>query len=283
MIGSVDYLAIGHVTRDILPDASHVVGGTVSYAALTAAALRRSVGIVTSASRGFDLSAFHGLATVSCSMAEHTTTFRNQYVNGSRRQVVYGVAEPLTPQSVPEAWSSPAIVHVGPIMGECSPALVTSFPESTFVGVTPQGWMRSTNGDGEVLHQPWDGADSLLGYASAVVFSIHDVLGDWDVARSYAAMAPLLAVTTGRMGGVLFIKGEPVPFPALTVDEVDPTGAGDIFAAMFFDALVNEVPPVEAARFAACVASGSVTRVGLNGVPSAEDIEGCRGLVGYDY
>jgi sugar/nucleoside kinase (ribokinase family) len=143
--------------------------------------------------------------------------------------------------------------------------------------------MRSKNGDGEVLHQPWDGADSLLGYASAVVFSIHDILGDWDVARSYAAMAPLLAVTTGRMGGVLFIKGEPVPFPALTVDEVDPTGAGDIFAAMFFDALVNEVPPVEAARFAACVASGSVTRVGLNGVPSAEDIEGCRGLVGYDY
>lgn len=283
MLDPVDYLAIGHVTRDILPDASHVVGGTVSYAALTVAALRRSVGIVTSASRGFDLSAFHGRATVSCSVAEHTTTFRNQYVDGRRRQIVYGVAGPLTPQSIPEAWSSPAIVHVGPIMGECDPALVTFFPELTFVGVTPQGWMRSTNGSGEVQHELWRGAESLLSHASAVVFSIHDILGDWDIARSYAAMAPLLAVTTGRMGGVLFINGEPVQFPALTVDEVDPTGAGDIFAAVFFDALVHEVAPLKAARFAACVASGSVTRVGLNGVPTAEDIDGCRGLLGYDH
>jgi 1D-myo-inositol 3-kinase len=283
VIDSVDYLAIGHVTRDILPDASHVVGGTVSYAALTVAALRRSVGIVTSASRGFDLSAFRGLAAISCSTAEHTTTFRNQYVDGSRRQVVYGIAEPLTPQSIPEAWSSPAIVHVGPIMGECDPALATSFPESTFVGITPQGWMRSTNGGGEILHQPWHGAESLLRHASAVVFSIHDILGDWDVARSYAAVAPLLAVTTGRNGGVLFINGEPTQFSALTVDEIDPTGAGDIFAAVFFDALVHEVLPVEAARFAACVASRSVTRVGLNGVPNAEDIGCCRGLLGYDH
>jgi len=220
---------------------------------------------------------------VSCSTAEHTTTFRNQYVNGSRRQVVYSVAEPLTPRSIPKAWSSPAIVHVGPIMGECDPALVTSFPESTFVGITPQGWMRSTNGDGEILHQPWCGADSLLSHASAVVFSIHDILGDWDIARSYAAMVPLLAVTMGPDGGVLFISGESVPFPALTVDEVDPTGAGDIFAAIFFDALVHEVPPVGAARFAACVASRSVTRVGLNGVPNVEDIDGCRGLQGCDH
>ena len=283
MSDTLDYLVIGHVTRDILPDDSYVVGGTVSYAALTVAALRRSVGIVTSVSRGFDLSAFHGLATVSCSMAEHTTTFRNQYVNGSRRQVVYGVAEQLTPHSIPEAWSSPAIVHVGPIMGECDPALVTSFPESTFVGITPQGWMRSTNGGGEILHQPWHGADSLLSHASAVVFSIHDILGDWDIARSYAAVAPLLAVTTGREGGVLFINGEPVRFPALTVDEADPTGAGDIFAAVFFDALVHEVPPVEAACFAACVASRSVTRVGLSGVPTAEDMDRCRGLLSYDH
>ena len=283
MFDTVDYLTIGHVTRDILPDASCVVGGTVSYAALTVAALRRSVGIVTSVSRGFDLSAFHGLATISCSMAEHTTTFRNQYVNGSRRQIVYGVAELLTPQSIPGAWSSPTIVHVGPIMGECDPALVTAFPESTFVGITPQGWMRSMKGGGEVLRQPWHGAASLLGHASAVVFSLDDILGDWDVARNYAAMTPLLAVTMGRRGGVLFINGEPAQFSALTVDEVDPTGAGDIFAAVFFDALVHDVPPVEAARFAACVASRSVTRVGLNGVPCAEDIDICRGLLGYDY
>lgn len=283
MLDSVDYLAIGHVTCDILPDASCAVGGTVSYAALTVASLRRSVGILTSVSRDFDLSAFQGLASVECRSSEHTTTFRNNYVNGSRHQVVYSVAEPLTPSLVPDLWSSPAIVHVGPIMGECDPALVSAFPSSTFIGITPQGWMRSTNGGGEVLHHPWTGADALLPHASAVVLSIDDILGDWELARSYAARVPLLVVTTGRNGGVLFVNGVPAEFPALKVEEADPTGAGDIFAAVFFDALVHEVSPMEAASFAACVASRSVTRVGLSGVPSCEDIELCRSLLNYSH
>ena len=272
----VEYLAVGHVTHDILPDASYVVGGTVSYAALTAVALNRAVGILTSAGGDFDRGPFGGRVMISCLPAERTTTFRNRYVNGCRHQIVYGVANPLTPAMVPAAWAAPTIAHIGPVINECAPSLVQSFAAGTFVGLTPQGWMRSTNGDGNVHRHPWHAAEELLPRASAVVFSIDDIEGDWELARDFASQAPLLVVTEGRNGGTLFADGVAHRFPALMVPEVDPTGAGDIFAATFFATLASGELPLEAARFAACVASRSVTRVGLRGVPSEDEIALCH-------
>jgi sugar/nucleoside kinase (ribokinase family) len=54
---------------------------------------------------------------------------------------------------------------------------------------------------------------------------------------------------------------------------VDATGAGDIFAAAFFIRLYKTRDPWEAARFATLLASHSVTRVGLDGIPTAREIE----------
>jgi sugar/nucleoside kinase (ribokinase family) len=56
---------------------------------------------------------------------------------------------------------------------------------------------------------------------------------------------------------------------------VDATGAGDIFAAAFFARLHQTRDPWEAARFATNLASHSVTRVGLSGIPTREEVEGC--------
>ena len=43
-----DFLAIGHITRDLLPDGSWRLGGAVTYAALTAARLGLRPAIATS-------------------------------------------------------------------------------------------------------------------------------------------------------------------------------------------------------------------------------------------
>lgn len=56
------------------------------------------------------------------------------------------------------------------------------------------------------------------------------------------------------------LGGETIPAPA--VDEVDPTGAGDTFAAAFTVALLGGAEPVEAARAAVPVAAEAVTRLG---------------------
>ncbi len=55
--------------------------------------------------------------------------------------------------------------------------------------------------------------------------------------------------------------------------EVDPTGAGDIFAASFFVRLHTTRDPWEAARFATNLAAFSVLRVALEGIPLPEEVQ----------
>lgn len=260
------------------------IGGTVSYAAFTAAALERSVGILTStgddcAFEAFEVSPYGDRITITSHTATATTTFRNVYDNGHRRQLVYDVAALLTPALLPGGWGRPRIAHIGPVIGECDPAWVRAFTADTFVGVTPQGWMRARNGDGQVEARLWDDAGQVLGAADAVVFSIEDVLGDWSFVEQLARQVSLLVVTLGRDGGVLFVQGQRFPFPAHRVVEVDPTGAGDIFATVFFDAVAFGTPPFAAAQYAACLASCSVTRVGLASTPRVGDMITCRNVV----
>ena len=57
--------------------------------------------------------------------------------------------------------------------------------------------------------------------------------------------------------------------------EVDATGAGDIFAAAFFYRLYATRDPWAAARFATHLASFSVTRPGLDGIPTRDEIQTC--------
>jgi sugar/nucleoside kinase (ribokinase family) len=56
-------------------------------------------------------------------------------------------------------------------------------------------------------------------------------------------------------------------------EEFDPTGAGDIFAAAFFVRLYLTRDPWESARFANQIAATSVTRGGLDGVPTQEEVQ----------
>jgi len=53
---------------------------------------------------------------------------------------------------------------------------------------------------------------------------------------------------------------------------VDPTGAGDVFAAAFFIRLSQTRDPWEAARFATQVAARSVTRRGMESTPTREEM-----------
>ncbi|HET6789000.1 MAG TPA: carbohydrate kinase family protein, partial [Aquabacterium sp.] len=60
------------------------------------------------------------------------------------------------------------------------------------------------------------------------------------------------------------------------VKEVDATGAGDIYAAAFFVRLYTTRDPWEAARFATQFAAYSVSRPGLEGIPTEQEIQACR-------
>ncbi|MCX7683001.1 MAG: PfkB family carbohydrate kinase [Anaerolineae bacterium] len=277
----LDYLVIGHMTRDLIQGGGFTAGGTVSYAACTARALGCRVGVITSTGPELDPTQVLDGVYVTSSPAAATTTFENIYSSEGRRQLLHSVAHPLTPELLPSHWSvsqTQGVVHIGPVARECAASFVHAFGDA-FIGVTPQGWMRQWDSTGYVRPSQWEGSEVVLARADAVVLSEEDVQGDHRTIAHLAAQTRLLVVTRGAAGCSLYLNGRVHHFPALPVREVDPTGAGDVFAAAFFVTLRRHGDPYMAARFANCIAAHSVTRAGLESIPTPDEVIYCQHLV----
>ncbi len=268
----IDYLVIGHITCDITPTGPRL-GGTATYAALTAKALGLKAGIVTSWGSELSLGPLRDIPIVSYP-TERSTTFENKYVEHVRQQTVSYIAPNLDYFLVPEPWRNAPIVHLGPVVQEVEPSLVRHFP-SSLLGLTPQGWLRSWDQQGIVHPSEWPEATFMLQQAGAAVISIEDVGGDEQRIEEMASAARILAVTEGITGARVYWNGDVRRYNAPDVEEVDPTGAGDIFAAAFFFRLYHTRDPWEAARFATQIASRSVTRQGYESVPTQDEIYEC--------
>lgn len=267
----IDYLIIGHLTKDLTPTGPRL-GGTASFSSLTARALGLRVGILTSCEECMDATELEeaGVQVVGMRSGE-TTTFENIYTPEGRVQIIHSVAPSIDLSQVPDVWRSTPIVHLGPVAREVDPNLARSFPNA-LVGLTPQGWMRDWDDQGRVHYTDWPESTFVLQHANAAVMSIEDVKGDERVIEDFASAIRVLAVTEGPNGCRLYWNGDLRRFRPPQMVEVDPTGAGDIFAAAFFVRLYSTRDPWEAARFATNLAAYSVLRVGLKGVPTADEV-----------
>jgi len=268
-VGYPNYLVIGHVTRDI-HEGGRTLGGTAAYSAICARALGRTPAILTAGEKDHPILELNGLL-IKWKISAHSTTFENKETNHGRKQTLHAVADMLLPEDVPLGWRSCSIVHLGPVAGEVDPGIIDVFPDS-FIGLTPQGWMRARDESKVVHFHPWDHSGELLQRADAVVLSIEDVMGDEDLIQSYVSRTNILVVTEGYRGARVYWKKDVRHFSAPKVSVVDPTGAGDIFAAAFFDRLETTRDPWESARRAIQIASCSVTRVGLASIPTTQEI-----------
>ena len=266
----VDYLVIGHITQDITPSGNKI-GGTVSFSGLTAASFGKKVGIVTSCAYDLDISPVNQLEAA-IRYCDRTTTFENIQTPNGRIQRLHQRADELDLSSIPEAWRNAPIVHLGPLAREVAPTLVHAFPNS-MVCVTPQGWLRDWDTSGKVRVGAWPEASYVLEGAEAAVLSLEDVGGDESLIEEMMSSVRVMAVTEGAIGARVFWNGDLRWFTPPVIEEVDPTGAGDIFAAAFFILLNQMHDPWEAARTATRLASNSVTRSGLLSVPTREEIQ----------
>lgn len=270
--GIPEYLVIGHVTKDLRPDGTFHPGGTATYSGLAAAKLGLCVGVVTSAEESFPL--FKGLPAIKvcCRPARSTTSFENVYLDSKRRQYIRALAEPLTLADVPAEWRRARIVHLGPVAQEVDPGLAEAFPNA-LLGVTPQGWMRRWGAEGLVQPTEWAQAERILAVADVAILSLEDLGGNRQSLERYRHQARILVLTLGREGAIVYAQGREERLPAYAVNEVDPTGAGDLFATGYFVRLAETGDPIEAARFANCVASFAVEAEGLTNIPSREQVE----------
>jgi sugar/nucleoside kinase (ribokinase family) len=269
-LAPVDYLVIGHVAHDLTPEGPRL-GGTAAYSALTAQALGLRVGIVTASGPETSLDVLQDIPVLSLP-STRSTTFENIYTEHGRVQYLRAQAARLDFHQIPEVWRDTSIIHLGPIADEMDSVLPNDFSPA-LLGLTPQGWMRQWTAEGRVSSRPWQNAEPALQRAGAVVISREDVNGDEEVIEHMAHQTSILAVTESAAGSVLYWNGDRRRFRAPDVPEVDPTGAGDIFAAAFFFRLFKTRDPWEAARFATLLASHSVTRVGLAGIPTEQEIQ----------
>jgi 1D-myo-inositol 3-kinase len=269
-----DYLVIGHITKDLLAE-GFTVGGTAMYAAVTAQRLGKRTAIVTSAAADLVLPPIFDDIQVARALSPATTTFRNIYVDGARQQYVTAVADPIRPQAIPAAWRQVPLVHLGPLVGEVDEALVHQFAGSRVIA-TPQGWFRSWDAAGLVSLGQWPGAGQLLPHLTALILSDEDVRGDPACVERFAALTRILVLTHGPRGASVYHAGGVRDFPTRRAKEVDPTGAGDVFAAAFLIRFAEVDDPWEAARFANVVASFSVEGQGVSAIPSREQVEAFR-------
>ena len=264
-----DFLAVGHVARDLTPDGP-TWGGTVTYGALTAQRLGLSPAVVTSADPDLELPfrrwdiPFHNVP------APATTVFRNVYERGRRTQFVDAVAGKIAPADVPEGWRSAPMVLVGPLVGEVADDLLSYFPGSTAVA-SIQGWLRTWDERGAVTAAAWDGAD-ILHNVDAAVLSEDDAADAAQIDR-WAEVATMLIVTMGDRGARLHTEGCWHDVPAFKAEERDPTGAGDVFAAAYLVKYHESRDALEASRFASCAAALSVEGVGTTAIPTRTEVE----------
>jgi sugar/nucleoside kinase (ribokinase family) len=266
----VDYLVIGHVAHDLASEGPRL-GGTAAYSALTARALGLRVGIVTATGSETSLVPLNGIPAISLE-SPNSTTFENIYTKHGRVQYLRAQAARIDLNRVPEIWKHSSIIHLGPIANEMDAILPKGFSPA-LLGLTPQGWMRQWDDEGRVSTAEWLNAEAALARASAVVISREDVNGDDELIEHMAHQTRVLAVTEDSAGAVLFWNGDRRRFRAPAVHEVDATGAGDVFATAFFVRLFTTRDPWEATRFATLIASHSVTRPGLDGIPTPREIE----------
>lgn len=271
---SLAYRLIGHVAKDLTPEGPRL-GGTVAYAGLTAAALGADVGIVTACASDVDLRPITGTELIAFPSAE-STVFNNRELPSGRTQTIVSRARSLRLDMVPVDWRHAEVVHLAPIANEIElDRLGEVRSESLFM--TPQGWLREWDENRIVRYKAWQDIREPLAAARAVVVSMEDLNNRPDEAKALAQVVRLLVITRSKYGAWLYESGKRTEIEGEHVKTVDQTGSGDIFAAVFFTELASEVEPREAARRASYLAGLSVTRKGLESIPTQIEIEKARG------
>jgi hypothetical protein len=297
---SFDYVTVGHVTTDVIAaDHSRRPGGGAFYSALQAARLGLRALILTQGSPPeleTLLAPHRDELELRILPAAATTTFETSWPDGRRHQRVLAWAGPiLGPIEV-----DTQILHFAPVARE-TPAAWRGHAD--FVGLTPQGLARTweprdaqtgrsdtrrgasdgeaadTTAAGEELRtEPLssDSLDALLPRpCNAVVISEQERVACAPLLAAAATGGAVLAVTAGPGATTIQSPGGElvrVQAPAVAEPRTD-LGAGDVFAAAFFVALHEGLPPARAAAFANAAAAIRIEGVGAHAIGDRSAIE----------
>ncbi|HEY6004501.1 MAG TPA: PfkB family carbohydrate kinase [Anaeromyxobacter sp.] len=257
MAGPTTVVVCGHVTRDHLADGI-CAGGSAYYAGRALAGLGARPRILTAAGADFPRDALAGIEA-DVAPAAATTSFVNAYAaDGTRTQRVLAAAPPLDPARLPAAWRSPDVLLLAPVLGEVDVPRFAAAAAARLVGLCVQGLVREVGPDGAVHPRPLPLDDAALALVGAAVVGEDEARGTPDLVRRLAAAVPVVAFTQGERGCDVLVRGRARRVGIHPARVVDPTGAGDVFAAAFLLGLARGEDPLDAARLGAAAASVAV-------------------------
>lgn len=266
-----DFVAIGHVTLDRFGDEVRP-GGAALYSAVTAHRLGLSAGILTSHAADYPLEAIPSRIEVVTLEAPATTVFEYDAVSGDRQQKLVSTARPLAVRDLPDDWREAPLALLAPVAQEVDLRLSAAFEDGS-VGAAAQGWLRAVDDERRIVTQPWGGAREVLNRVLALFVSAEDLRGHESQLTEWVQRVPVAVVTAGAAGALLYVNGERYEVRPRRTREVDPTGAGDVFAAAFLVHYQRHPDPWDAAEAATCAASLSVEGEGWSTVPDAAQLE----------
>lgn len=277
---SRELLLLGNVTRDIAgddPDSQeYTLGGSVSYAAFTCKQLGIRPELATRAAANVNIGELRAAACCTLLPSETTTTFANIYSSSGRIQYCYSPAAPITASDLTPRMRQSKVVFLCPIMQEVASDIPACFSDDSFLAAGLQGWLRCLDGEGRVLARTWTPKKDFLRRLNVLILSREDI--DYDLMRLYKLMeyVPMAILSNYKQGCDVFqrrgdqLHGQHVP--ARPASEVDPTGAGDIFATAFLVRFLETGLVWHAARFANVAASFGVEGKGASAIPTRQAI-----------
>lgn len=239
---------VGHLTHDIYQGAIRP-GGPALFAALTLAASGRPAHIVSVVGENFAFAdLLFGPTTATLHTSAKTTTFRNyyRYQKYERYQYILSLARRFDPAILDECRGS--IVHIVPAAGELSVkecGALVHHAELSSVGL--QGFLVPHR-LGPVRTEP---NGSLPGSLDLVFCSVEDLDPFPGLLNEIRERSRVVVVTNGEKGSTIFDGSRTTQCGASVARCVDPTGAGDTFAARFLSAVVGGSSLVNAAAEAA--------------------------------
>ena len=274
-------LVVGHVTHDRY-EGGVAAGGCAFYGARAQHGLGAAVHLL--AVVGEDFTCGEAIADLDKTVIRdgETTVFANFYPDdGPRVQLVETVAPDVTLEMYDGELDDFDFVHLAPVLGEIDlSAALELVPESVDVGINVQGWIKRPGPRLDevdvhrarergidvtarrVVQEPWRVDPEQLVGVTAASMSTEDLLEQGDLLARLKQAIEVVVVTNGIHGSSVFFDGECWEVGVYETDEVDPTGAGDVFAATLYERLAADDDPVEAARLASAAASIAVEAEG---------------------
>jgi sugar/nucleoside kinase (ribokinase family) len=277
--GRYDYVTVGHVTLDLIEDRP---GGTVAqpgggafYSALQAARLGLRTLIVTQgvpAQIEEMLSPYATELDLYVIRAPHTTTLVTNGSGSARSQRVTAWAGPILEPLEPRT----SILHLAAAARE-TPNLWRG--EAEFVGLTPQGLVRRWQPSQTISLVALDPTRLPPRFHAAVIGERERECCDALFQAARRNGAPV-AVTAGPEPTTIYAGGcetapQAVVPPTATVRE--DLGAGDVFAAAFFLALLEGMPPTDSAAFGNAAAAIRVAGSSAEAIGRRGEIEAALG------